>query len=254
MAHILAFAMQKGGVGKTTTTLNVGVILAERGARVLLVDIDPQANLTQGLGVDRGELDYSTYEVLVNPQQGAGFATVGTSAGVDLVPSNLDLAGAEMELASKVGRELLLKKALRGSRDLYDYILIDPPPSLGLFTLNALAAADAVIVPLQAQAYAFQAMPQLEVTIDLVRELNPPLVLGGIVCTIVDHGTNLSRSVERQIRAKYGDLVFETTIPRNVKLAEAPAAGTPISVYAPGSSGAVAYRALTEELEARYGR
>ena len=254
MAHVLSFAMQKGGVGKTTTALNVGVILADHGARVLLVDIDPQANLTQGLGIDPSAIDYSTYEVLLNPEQGAAFATITTAAGVDLIPANLDLAGAEMELASRVARELLLKKALREMYDRYDYILIDPPPSLGLFTLNALAASDATIVPLQAQAYAFRAMPQLEVTIDLVRELNPSLTIGGIVCTIVDAGTNLSRSVERQIRAKYGDLVFQTPIPRNVKLAEAPAAGEPISVYAPASSGAAAYRAFTAELEARYAR
>jgi chromosome partitioning protein len=254
MGHVLSFAMQKGGVGKTTTALNVGAILAARGARVLLIDVDPQANLTQGLGIDPSTIEYSTYEVLVNPEHGTAFATVATPAGVDLVPANLDLAGAEMELASKVAREGLLRKALRETRERYDYVLIDPPPSLGLFTLNALAAADAVIVPLQAQAYAFRAMPQLEVTIDLVREINPALRIGGIVCTIVDSGTNLGRSVERQIRARYGDLVFGTTIPRNVKLAEAPAAGEPINAYAPSSSGALAYQALTAEIEARYGR
>jgi len=254
MGHVLSFAMQKGGVGKTTTALNVGVILAEHGARVLLVDVDPQANLTQGLGVDPGAIEYSTYEVLINPEHGASFATVSTPAGVDLVPANLDLAGAEMELASKVARELLLKKALREARDRYDYILIDPPPSLGLFTLNAMAASDAVIVPLQTHAYAFRAMPQLEATVDLVRDIHPALAIGGIVCTIMEAGTNLGRSVERQIRARYGDLVFHTVIPRNVKLAEAPAAGEPIITYAPTSAGAVAYRALTDELEARYGR
>lgn len=254
MAHVLSFAMQKGGVGKTTTALNVGAILAAKGARVLLIDLDPQANLTQGLGVDPSTIDYSTYEVLVNPEHGTAFATLTTPFGADLVPANLDLAGAELELASKVAREQLLRKALREARTNYEYILIDPPPSLGLFTLNALAAADAAIVPLQAQAYAFRAMPQLEVTIDLVREINPRLMIGGIVCTIVDAGTNLGRSVERQIRARYGDLVFQTTIPRNVKLAEAPAAGEPISSYAPGSAGAGAYRALTDEIEARYGR
>lgn len=257
MGHVLAFCMQKGGVGKTTTALSLGVALAERSARVLLLDIDPQANLTQGLGVDPAEVEYSIYEVLLNPDQGVGFATLATEiAGgrISLVPSTLALAGAELELAGKVGRELLLRKALKSVRGQYDYILIDPPPSLGLFTLNALATADAVIVPLQTHAYAFKAMPQLEATIELVQELNPPLSIGGIVCTLADKRTRLSEAVERQIRTKYGDLVFQTVIPMNTKLAEAPAAGTPISDYAPDSAGARAYTALAEELEARYAR
>ncbi len=254
MAHTLALAMQKGGVGKTTTALSLGVALARRGARVLLIDIDPQANLTQGLGVDPAELEYSIYEVLLNPEQGAGFATLSTDAGVDLVPSTLDLAGAELELAGKVGRELLLREALAATRNQYDYILIDPPPSLGLFTLNALAAADAVIVPLQTHAYAFKAMPKLESTIGLVRKLNSSLAIGGIVCTLADRRTNLSQVVETQIRQTYGELVFKTTIPTNTKLAEAPAAGTPIATYAPDSAGARAYAALAEEVEKRYGR
>jgi chromosome partitioning protein len=254
MGHVLAFCMQKGGVGKTTTTLSLGVALAERGAHVLLIDSDPQANLTQGLGIDPAEVEYSIYEVLLNPEQGAAFATLTLAAGVDLVPSTLALAGAELELAGKVGRELLLRKALKPLRDHYDYILIDPPPSLGLFALNALAAADAVIVPLQVHAYAFKAMPQLEATIDLVKELNPPLTIGGIVCTLADRRTNLSQVVEQQIRQQYGDLVFTTTIPTNTKLAEAPAAGTPITTYAPDSAGAHAYAALAQEVEARYAR
>ncbi len=254
MSHILALAMQKGGVGKTTTALSLGVALVERGSTVLLVDLDPQANLTLGLGVDPAALDYSIYEVLLNPEQGTAFATMPTNAGVDLIPSTLALAGAELELAGKVGRELLLRKALRDTTPRYDYILLDPPPSLGLFTLNALAAADAVVVPLQVHAYAFKAMPQLEATIELVRELNPALAIGGIVCTLVDRRTNLSRIVEEQIRERYGDLVFETIIPISAKLAESPAAGQPISTYAPGSTGAVAYTTLVQELEARYAR
>ncbi len=252
--HVLAAAMQKGGVGKSTTVVNLGVALKERGARVLVVDIDPQANATQGLGVDPAELDYSIYEVLLNPERGAGFATVATAAGVDLVPSTLALAGAELELAGKVGRELLLRKALKATPTAYDYILIDPPPSLGLFTLNALAAAEAVIVPFQVHVYSFKAMPQLQATIALVRDLNPGLEIGGIVCTLSDRRTNLSQVVERQIRDQYGDLVFGTVIPVNVKLAEAPAAGEPITTYAPDSAGAAAYAALAAEVEARYAR
>jgi chromosome partitioning protein len=252
MGYVFALAMQKGGVGKTTTALNLGVELAQRERRVVVVDLDPQANLTQGLGIDPDTLEFSVYEVLLNPEHGIEFATVHTDAGVDLVPSTLALAGAELELAGKVGRELLLRKALRSARAAYDYLLIDPPPSLGLFTLNALAAADAVIVPLQAQTYALKALPQLEASIDLVRDLNPALTMSGIVCTQVDRRTNLSQLVEQQARATYGDLVFQTTIPVNVRLAEAPAVGQSIRSYAPDSAGAAAYAALAEELEARY--
>ncbi len=210
--------------------------------------------MTQGLGVDPDTVEYSIYEILLNPEQGTAFATLATEASVDLVPATLALAGAELELAGKVGRELLLRKALKATRDQYDYILIDPPPSLGLFTLNALAGADAAIVPLQLHAYALKALPQLEATIELVRELNPTLAIGGVVCTLANRRTNLSQLVEQQIRTRYGELVFETVIPVNVKLAEAPAVGEPISSYAPGSSGAVAYAALSQELEARYAR
>ncbi len=252
MGHVLALAMQKGGVGKTTTSLSLGAMLAERGRRVLLIDLDPQANLTQGLGVDPASLEYSVYEVLLNPERGTAFATMPTRAGPDLIPSSLDLAGAELELAGKVGRELLLRKALRASRAQYDYILIDPPPSLGIFSLNALAAADHVLVPMQLHAYALKAMPQLEQTIELVREIHSDLRIGGIICTLADRRTNLSGQIEQEVRERYGSLVFTTVIPINVKLAEAPSSGMPINSYAPQSAGALAYMALAAELEARY--
>ncbi len=252
MTRTLAVSMQKGGVGKTTTTLNLGTALATRGQRVLLIDLDPQANLTQGLGIDADGREYSVYEVLLNPDYGVAFATVETRAGVDLVPSTLALAGAELELAGKVGREGLLRRALRRDTTGYDFVLIDSPPSLGLFTLNALTAADSVIVPLQTHAYALRAMPQLEATIALVRELNPTLAIGGIVLTFADRRTNLSQVVEEQARERYGDLVFGTVIPVNTRLAEAPTAGQPISIFAPTSSGAVAYAALAEEVARRY--
>lgn len=258
MVHILCTSMQKGGVGKTTTTANVGVNLVRSGAKVLLVDLDPQANLSLGLGVEieAGSEQYSVYEVLLNPIQGVSFATVTTASGVDLVPSTLALAGAELELAGKVGRELLLRRALTvdATKGKYDYILIDSPPNLGLFTLNAMAAAHAVLVPLQLQIYALRAMPQLEATIELVKQLNPTLSIGGIVCTMQDARTSLSKTVERQARSDYGTLVFETVIPLNTKLAESPAAGEPINMYAPDSTGAMAYAKLTKEVEARYAR
>lgn len=249
MGRVLALAMQKGGVGKTTTALSLGAALAVRGRRVLLIDVDPQANLTQGLGVDPAALEYSVYEVLLNPERGSAFATIATEAGPDLIPASLDLAGAELELAGRVGRELLLRKALRASRAEYDYVLIDPPPSLGLLALNALAAADRVLVPLQLHAYALRAMPQLEATIELVREINPGLAIGGIVCTLADRRTNLGQEIEREARERYGALVYETVIPINVRLAEAPARGRPISRFAPTSAGALAYAALAAELE-----
>ncbi len=257
MCRVLAMAMQKGGVGKSTTSVSLAAGLAELGERVLLIDLDPQANATQGVGCDPDALDYSIYEVLLNPERGCDFATVPhvvavTGLGsVDLIPSTLALAGAEVELASKIGREMLLRKALAGARQHYDYILIDPPPSLGLFTLNALATADSVVVPFQLHAYAFKALPQLEATVTLVRDLNPGLDIGGVVCTLGTR-TNLAAGVERRVRDRYGARVFDTVIPTNISLAEAPATGKPIMAYAPTSLGATAYRALAREVRARY--
>lgn len=254
MAHVLAFANQKGGVAKTTSTLNIGVMLAQRGARVLLIDLDHQANLTEGLGVDIESLQYSTYEVLLNPEQGTAFATVHIpEANVDLVPATFDLAGAEYELAGKVGRELLLRKALKDAHSHYNYILLDPPPSLGVFTFNALAAANGVLVPCETHPYAYRALPRLEQAVRLAQDLNPQLEIGGVFCTKTDH-TNLSQIIEQRIRERSRDYMFRTNIPRNVSVAEAPAAGQAISTYAPGSPGAIAYQALTIEIEERYGR
>lgn len=251
---VLCLAMQKGGVGKTTTTLAVGVELAQLGKRVLLVDTDPQSNLTQALGYDPTQLERSIHDVLLNPTHGVGGATLHTQYGVDLVPATLALAGAELTLASVFGRELRLRTALMELRRQYDYILIDSPPSLGIFTVNALTAADAVIVPLQAHVFALQALPQLEETIAIVRQLNPTLAIGGIVVTMVDRRTSVNQVVEDAARQQYGDLVFKTVIPFNVKLVEAPASGQPIGAYAPGSSGARAYHDLALEVAARYGK
>jgi chromosome partitioning protein len=253
MAHVLAFAIQKGGTGKTASVTNLSPMFAERGARVLAVDLDPQANLTEGLGIATDSYEYSSYEVLLNPEQGTAFATIKTAFGVDLVPSTLDLAGAELELAAKIGREMLLAKALKKARDQYDYILLDPPPTLGFFTINALVAADAVIIPLQAHPDAYKALPKLEATIELVRELNPGLHIGGVFCTITDH-TNVSQTIEEKAYKRYGDLMFKTKIPRNTALPEAKLANQPISLYAPRSASATAYYALVREIEERYDR
>jgi chromosome partitioning protein len=256
MAHIIAFTMQKGGVGKTTTTLNLGVNLAKRGRKVLLVDTDPQANTTLGLGISLSDQEpqYSTYEVLLNPERGASFAILHTEAGVDLIPARFDLAGAELELAGKVGRELLLQEALSPLLSVYDYIFVDSPPNLGLFTLNAMAAASSLIVPIQAHVYAYKALPQLEATVKLVKKLNPRLHIAGMLITQYDSRTNLSSTIAQRVRNEYGELVFDTVIPLNVKLAEAPAAGTPIQMYDPSGAGARAYSKLAEEMEARYAK
>jgi chromosome partitioning protein len=250
MAHVLAVAMQKGGVAKTTTTLNVAAGLVRRERRVLAIDLDPQASLTQGFGIDPTAVEYSSYEVLFNPRQGVGFATVETNAGVDLIPATMQLSAAELALAGKVGRELLLQ-ALKASRQAYDVILIDTPPSLGLYTLNALVAADSVLVPLQTHIYALKSMPYLEEAIELVRQLNPSLAISGIVCTFATN-TVLSKGIEDRIRQEYGDLVFTTTIPNTIRLAEAPASGEDVVRYAPGSSAAIAYEQLCDEVEKRY--
>lgn len=249
MARVLALANQKGGVAKTTTCLNLGAALSKRGRRVLLVDLDPQANLTLGLGLDPYQQQNTSYEVLLNPERGGGFAVQTLSEGLDLIPATLDMAAAELELAGKIGRETLMREALGPLRDEYDYIMIDPPPSLGLFTLNALVAADEVLIPLQVHIYALRGLAQLQKTVKLVQKLNPSLRIGGIVCTMVDRRNNLSVAVEGEIREKFGELVYETVIPNNIRLAEAPASGTPISTYDPASAGAKAYAALAEEVD-----
>lgn len=250
---VLAVAMQKGGVGKTTTTLSLGVELARMGRRVLLVDMDAQSNLTQGLGLNPVSLTRSVYDVLMDPAHGIAAAVQRSDYGVDLVPATLGLARAELVLAGHVGRELLLRRALSAARADYDDILIDSPPSLGLLTLNALAAADTVMVPLQAHVFALSAMIHLEETVALVQQLHPTLQIGGIVLTMVDRRTSVNTAIEQAAREQYGDLVFRTVIPVNVKLVEAPASGQPIQHYAPGSSSAHAYEQLAQEVRARYG-
>lgn len=254
MSAILTIAMQKGGVGKTTTTLAVGVELARLGQRVLLIDLDPQANLTAAIGADPPADRPSIYDVLLAPERGVAPATLRTSYGVDLLPATLRLAGAELMLANRIGRELILRNALAPAHDRYDYILIDTPPALGLLTVNALAASGAVLVPMQAHALALQAMPQIEETIRLVQQLNPALRMGGVVITMKDRRTSLSQAIEDEARERYGDLVFQATIPLTTKLAEAPAARQPISVYAPDSPATEAYRALAQEIHTRYAR
>jgi chromosome partitioning protein len=255
MGDIVACANQKGGVGKTTTVVNVATYLALAGRRVLLVDLDPQGNATSGLGVDRGALDVSTYDVLLADRPIRAAAVSTDVPGLDMLPSQRNLAGAEVELVPVAARERRLKQRLDAERSTWDLILLDCPPSLGLLTVNGLTAADSVIIPLQCEYYALEGLSQLIATIDLVRQhLNPLLSLLGVVLTMHDARTSLSADVTREVRAHLGGAVFETVIPRSVRLAEAPSYSQPIARFSPLSRGAAAYEALTDELMARIDR
>ncbi len=251
MGHIFAVVMQKGGTGKTTTAREVGVYLTRKGARVLLVDLEPQHNLTQGLGVK--DVQYSSYEVILNPRQSPRYAIVTTAMGVDIIPATPLLQGAERQLIDEVGREFLLREALEHIRPEYDYIFIDTMPHFGTLTQNALVAADAVLVPVSVEVYPFEDLPQLDANIALIRKVHPGLKIAGYVCTMVDARTKLSAGIEKRVRDRYGDLVFRAVIPRNVKVAEAPAHRVALVDYDPAGPGALAYKRVTDELEVRYG-
>jgi chromosome partitioning protein len=250
MSRIIAIANQKGGVGKTTTAINLGASLAVAEKRTLILDIDPQANATSGLGVD-GHPDLATvYDVLVGERTVAECTVEKVHFPfLDLVPATPDLVGAEIELVTAIGRELILRQALESVRDAYDFVLVDCPPSLGLLTLNTLAAADSVLIPIQCEFYALEGLSRLLNTVRLVqRSLNPVLDVEGVLLTMYDRRLNLSKQVAREAREYFGDRVFQTAIPRNVRLAEAPSFGEPIVLYDVLSQGAQSYLALSREL------
>ncbi len=252
MGEIIACANQKGGVGKTTTVVNLASFLARSGRRVLIVDLDPQGNATSGVGAGGRDVDRSIYPVLVGSGSLQELITAAGIEGLSIIPSSRDLAGAEVELVPLPGRERRLARALAPIRDDYDYVLMDCPPSLGLLTVNALTAADSVLIPIQCEYYALEGLGQLLSTIDLVRaHLNPELAIKGVVMTMFDARTTLSSDVSAEVRRHMGDQVFETQIPRSVRLAEAPSYGRPISEYSPSSRGAAAYAALAAEMLAR---
>jgi chromosome partitioning protein len=252
VGQTIACANQKGGVGKTTTVVNLGSYLALFGERVLIIDFDPQGNATSGLGFDRNSIERSIYDAIVDGVSLRELTLPGPVDELDVVPSTIALAGAEVELAPIEGRERRLSRLLAEVEADYDYILIDCPPSLGLLTVNAMTAADSVLIPLQCEYYALEGLTQLLATLDLVRDhLNPILSIKGIVLTMYDGRTNLSADVAAEVRRHLGDRVFQTVIPRSVRLSEAPSHGLPISRYAPDSTGAVAYAALSNELRAR---
>jgi len=252
-AQTIALVLPKGGVGKTTTTASLAVELARHGSRVLCIDTDYQSDLTTALGVAISDDDPMIYEVLLNPALATQLPIITTAFGVDLLPASRRLDGAQERLSNKYGREQLLKNGLRCARQQYDYILIDSPPSIGLMTANALVAADTIIVPLQAQYLALNAMEKLNETIQDIQTISPDLHIGGIVLTMVDKRTALSREIGQAARAAYGALMFATEIPLSTYLAEAPSAGQPISSFAPTSAGAAAYAAVSEEVRSRWG-
>lgn len=250
-ARVIALANQKGGVGKTTTAVNLSVELARLGERVLLIDADPQANAAMHMGLNPYELEYTIYDVLHNSNKSAEFAIREAEPGLDILPSTLDLSAVEWELASVFERERILKKTLAPVLSRYNYVLIDCPPALGLLTFNALMAASEVLIPLQVEPFAVRGLAQLQQTIEIVRSGNPDLEIGGVICTMFDTRNGLSSAIEAQIRDRFGPLVFNTVIPRNVALSEAAGAGKPIQTYDASSRGANAYRALAEEVIAR---
>lgn len=255
MAKIIAIANQKGGVGKTTTSVNLSACLAEEGKRVLLVDSDPQGNSTSGLGVDKSTVENTIYDVFINDVSAKDAAIPTMIDTLHLIPSDIALAGAEIELVGRMAREQVLKRALYGVRNAYDYIFIDCPPSLGLLTLNALNAADTLLVPIQCEFYALEGLSQLMNTVKLVRKnLNPALDVEGVVLTMYDSRTNLSVQVVEEVKKFFKNKVYETIIPRSVRLGEAPSFGLPITRYASNSTGAHAYRALAAELMEKEGK
>jgi chromosome partitioning protein len=249
LPRIIAIANQKGGVGKTTTSVNLGASLAELGYRVLVVDLDPQGNATTGLGINARNLQASVYDVIMSDTAVEDCVEPTSLKNLFVVPATIDLAGAEIELVPAFSRELKLRRALEEVRDEYDYVLIDCPPSLGLLTVNGLAAADDVIVPIQCEYYALEGLSQLIRNVTLVRtNLNPKLDVRGIVLTMYDARTKLADQVEQEVRDHFGPRVYQTVVPRTVRLSEAPSFGQPIIVFDSTSRGAVAYRELAKEV------
>lgn len=252
MARVIAIANQKGGVGKTTTAVNLSAALAALKKKVLVIDLDPQGNATSGLGIDKSELGASLYEVFSDGLELASVLTESAQKNLLVAPANQDLVGAEIELSTKEGRERILKEQIAKVSPQFDYIFIDCPPSLGMMTVNALVAADSILVPLQCEYYALEGISSLMQTVSLAQErLNPNLVIEGILLTMYDSRTNLSRQVQQEAKNFFGKLLYKTPIPRNVRLSESPSFGKPITLYDRRSPGAKAYTALAKEFDKR---
>lgn len=253
MKTVVAIVNQKGGVGKSTTAINLAAYLANKGEAILVVDMDPQANATSGLGVSEKDVEGCMYDVLLEGKLLQDVAVETGVTGLHVAPSSINLVGAEVELVSALAREYKLAKALEKlPDDVYDRVLLDCPPSLDLLTLNALTAADEVLIPIQCEYYALEGLTQLMRSIRMVREeLNPGLRVGGVLLTMFDPRTNLAHQVAEEVRSFFGDQVFKTLVPRNVRLSEAPSFGVPVALYAPKSAGAEAYAAIADEVMSR---
>ena len=247
----IAIINQKGGVAKTTTTINLGAYLAQKNKRTLIIDLDPQGNATSGLGINRFDLPKCIYDGLINGADVSKLILKTNFKNLDLLPATIQLAGAEIEMVSLLSREFLLKNLIESLYG-YDYVLIDCPPSLGLLTINALTAAKEYIVPIQCEYYALEGLGQLLKTVNLIKKgLNPNLEILGVLMTMYNSTVNLSAQVVNEVKAYFKDKVFETIIPRNIRLSEAPSYGEPISTFAPGSKGGIAYEELAEEVMVR---
>lgn len=252
MGKIIAIANQKGGVGKTTTSFNLGACLAFDKKKVLLVDADPQANATSGIGVEPTDSDASIYECLIDGYPAADAIMPTQVQGLDIIPSRIDLVGAEVELMSKHDRERKLASVLAPIKDNYDYILIDCSPSLGIITVNALTAADSVLIPVQAEYFALEGIAQLLNTVRIIKSrLRPQLEIEGFLLTMYDARLRLANQIFEELKGHFGDMVFSTVIPRNIKLSESPSHGLPVILYDPDSRGAIAYTQLAKELRLR---
>lgn len=252
MGRIIAIANQKGGVGKTTTAINLSACLAEMGKKVLTIDLDPQGNTTSGLGVDKNQQNKTAYELLIGQETVESCVQKEVFPNLDLLPSNVNLSGAEIELIGIHRKEYILKDEIDKVRDRYEFVIIDCPPSLNMLTVNAMTTADTVLVPIQCEYYALEGLTQLIHTINLVKQrLNPSLELEGVVFTMYDARTNLSLQVVENVKSSLKNTVYKTIIPRNVRLAEAPSHGMPITQYDPRSAGAESYRLLAEEVAQR---
>lgn len=249
MSRIIAVANQKGGVGKTTTAINLSACLAEQGQRVLVVDVDPQGNTTSGLGVDKDNVDNTIYELMLGECTIEECIIKQVFENLDIMPSNVNLAGAEIDLIGVEDREYILQKEINKVKDNYDFVIVDCPPSLSMLTVNAMTASNTVLVPIQCEYYALEGLSQLIHTINLVKKrLNPDLEMEGVVFTMYDARTNLSLQVVENVKENLKQTIYKTIIPRNIRLAEAPSHGLPINLYDPKSAGAESYRLLAEEV------
>ena len=248
MGKVISIANQKGGVGKTTTAVNLSTILAKKGKKVLMIDTDPQGNGTSGLGIDKN-VNFSVYDVIINDVEIENTIQTTMVKNLEVCPSNINLAGAEVELVSMMSREYRLKEKVDSQKDKYDYIIIDCPPSLGLITLNSFTAANSVIIPVQCEYYALEGLGQLINTINIVKKvMNKDLEIEGAILTMYDARTNLSNQVVKEVNNYFENKVYKTVIPRNVKLSEAPSFGMPITIYDPRSKGARCYEKLAKEI------